>query len=248
MMSLSCILWWLRYRFKPALPHLDSSYWWRDTLIYNPKNFFFRLRYGFDRWARWGIDTYLTDQFLKISYWMGQHTHGRPCDILSDGETHEYTYDDKGECSQADKDYDERALKAWANTIRKIRFSHFYMKFIQEDEFGWMIENREDRKNAFLWARKKYWYVREFITWRWWLQMYTTESLRYDSKMNFSEIDPETMLGSITFTDTDKKTGMVVEDLPLEVKYPHHKLAGELKPQFEEGLNLFRKYYQNLWD
>lgn len=151
-------------------------------------------------------------------------------------------------------EYDEArgnlAFAKWKEIIHKIRFAHFYMQFIQEDEFSWMIDTPQERVYARHWALRKYSYVKEFLTEEFFNTMYDDESLKYESKMHSEPCEDENHegMGQLIFTDLNKETGEVVKDLPFETKYPNYRIMKELKPQFEEGMDLWRKWYQSLWD
>ncbi len=243
----SYFAWWFKCRVQGKFWfHPFSASWWKDAVWYNIKNFFFFIVYKYPRWAQWSIPGHLSDTFLKATAWMlpdGLHSYPGVENVLEDG-IPDFV---DGMPVEYDEERNNKAFAKWKEIIHKMRFAHFYMQFIQEDEFGWMINNVQEREYARRWALKKYAHVKEFLTEEYFNSMYTDESLKYASKM---DMDKEVEGGGhqIIFIDTNKETGEVVKDLPFETKYPHYKMAKEMEPQFKEGMDLWRKWYQSLWD
>jgi hypothetical protein len=232
--------WWTRYRLSLFRPFRG---WWLKERWYDLKNLIHFLKHGITERDTWNIYSMLTTKFLKASHWLAQpgNGHGYPAGL-------------EGSQTVASIDptaYDNDATPSpeflqWKEILHKMRFAHFYIQFIEEDEFSWMINSRKDRKNCYKWARKHYKYLSDFLTWRFFLQMYTNESFKYTTKMLFIE-EPGKDYGEIKFEDSLTATGEVV-DLPIGIKYPHVEIAKKQFPEYEEGMELFKKYYKSLWD
>lgn len=227
--AISYFLWYLKYRIR--LSNIFTKFWWKDR-FYNIKDSFFYLKYKIPKYTIWGISPYISEQILKTLWWMGKETHGYPNDFADLPEI--------------------EASRIWSEIIHKIRFAHFYVNFIIEDPFGWMIESVEDRTNCLTWAKKKFWYAEDFLTAEFFENMFTNESLKYTLNMNFHEkekADPVCPKGTkfITIETIEKATGKVVE-IDSSITHPARKIEQDLLLEYEEGMNLFSKYYQNLWD
>lgn len=237
-MSISYFLWWIKYRGKAVIPRIWSLFWWKNTI----KNYFglrdlvFFIFHGFKAWERWDVYSGVATYFLKISYWMSNNTMGIPSSFLentsSDPEENNLFYNSR--------------KQEWMKIINKIRFSFFYVNFIVNDYFSWMINSNEDKKNCLRWARKKFWYMQEFLTDDWWNSMYTPESFMYTTKLTTDEKDSSTF--TCTVDVIHKNTKEVVNNVPPEIICPHLKLLEDLKDQYIEGLDLFKQYYLDLWD
>ena len=241
---MSFFSWWLNYRFR--VPRFWRPCWWKDAFWYNVRRFFFFIFNRRPLWSDWEVPAYLTDQFLKATAWMEEGIHGYPGDeaMLEDGIPEHIV---EGEY---DETRSNRAFAKWKEIIHKMRFAHFYMSFIEDDKFGWMIDNVGERKHCRQWALRKYPYIKEFLTEEYFNTMYDDESLKYSVEMVFGPPAPGKESSKvITFVERVKATGEVVEGgAPSEVLYPHWRIAKELEPQFNEGMDLFRKWYQALWD
>jgi hypothetical protein len=245
---MSYFSWWYKNRFLGTgmIPRFWNLFWWKNSFWYGIRRFFFFIVNQYPIWAQWEIPSYLSTIFLKATAWMlPDGTSGFPGleRMLEDGIPESSPY-----IKERDDARMEKAVAKWKEIIHKIRFAHFYMEFIQDDQFGWMIHNSKDREYCRRWAIKKYPHVKEFLTEEFFNTMYTDESLRYESNMNFVPLSDGPGGSRIEFTDTLKETGEVIKDLPIETSYPHLKITKDMEPQFNEGMDLFRKWYQALWD
>ena len=187
----------------------------------------------------------MTDIFLKATDWLEEGSHGYPgmLAMLDDGIADDEPYDEA-----RDDPREKLAVAKWKEIIHKIRFAHFYMAFIQEDEFFWMIDDVKDREYARRWALKKYKYVKEFLTEEFFNTMYDDESLKYETKMDMIDV-PGKDYGQIKFHTIYKPTGEDLEErVSSDVTHPQWRIAKELKPQFDEGMELWKRWYQALWD
>jgi len=224
-MNIKYFKWWFKYIFIGS-PILFSSYWFKNTFIYKPREFVFKLIYGIPKEAYWGLSSYISEVYLKGSYHMNKHLSGYPANL--------------SEQEKFDPDTDDSNFEKWKEILQKIRFSHFYYVFIMNESFSWMINNVEQRNFCKDWARKKYFYVAEFLTDEYWETMFTDKSLDYETTMDYNS-------DQVEFITINKITKEVV-DISYDEQYPYNKVIKDMLPKYDEGMELFKKYYLNLWD
>ena len=75
---------------------------------------------------------------------------------------------------------------------------------------------------------------------------YNDASLNFEIKTKFIEAEDKNLL-ELDVKTLDKETKKEVNP-SFEEQFPLAKMQKELLPQYEEGMKLFVKYFQSLWD
>ena len=94
---------------------------------------------------------------------------------------------------------------------------------------------------------RKYPYIRDLLTWDLWCEMFTDFSINLDYDLHSTKLEDGSGLSQVHIDVIDRNTKKVVE-AAIEVTNPRFKVIKDLKPQFDLGMENFKKYYQNLWD
>jgi len=228
--NLSYLKWWFKYR--------PSVFWFsiRDAFKY-PKHSLRNLITFFsndgvrhsDAWSPYSA---LSEKFLRMTKTFRQKVHGYP-GIESDSNCDTYEH--------------------WQDTIKKIRLAHFWIWW-QDNDPAWMIESSEDRKNVYLWLKKKYPFAAEFITPRFLKKWHTDVHLEWNLEIDWNEVEDLTVEGTYYHSDfkfVNKKTGEIfpcVNALDEPEGWGHKEIDQEMEQKYQEGMTLFHKYYRNLWD
>lgn len=221
---------YLKWRWRVRGFHLSRFYFkdiWYDMIDFFKKSL---ISHGISTSEIYNPDYAIAEYALKVLHWMSKGTSGVPSNI----------YDENNE-------NEEESWKKWSEIINRIRFSFFYFLFIQDDRLGYKISKPEDKEFCRKWSCKKYWYVKDFLTKEFFEEAYPDEMFNYDSKIVTEEVKDRTDVVGIKIITFDKRTNQQV-DVSSEVTNSIYKMEIEKRSQYEEGLQLFAKYFGSLWD
>lgn len=228
------IKWYFKYFIKQK--YLHSRFF--SIISEKMYSFFYKINNGFERHDRLAPHYKTSSDFLKLTYWLVPALKeksarvGIPYSIFVDKET------------QKELPFD-KAVELYISVIEKVRFAHFYLLYIEDEQFGYLINDRTERKAAFVHLLKKHPYLKDLMTWKLFLSMYTNESLKYTIKMTSEKMDNGHY--SCDFFTINKKTKEVV-DLPREITNPEEKVAKDLLYKYEEGIKLYFEHYRSFGD
>jgi hypothetical protein len=165
----------------------------------------------------WSMDSALSRKFLIMSYEFGKKTNGYPSNIST--------------------------IEEWQDIISKIRFAHFWV--LQEEIFNaWMIESQEERFYFWIWTRKVYPWCKDFLSWRFFKNMISDEHCDYDISIEkIKEKDED--LYEMKFVYKNRISGRMSNNPPKN--YNSYDFQAECEKKYNDGMELFVKYYRNLW-
>jgi hypothetical protein len=233
MIDIGFIKWWMKNFFYPR--KFFRAYFWKDVYHYGIRSQIHAWTNGGVHFRHyWSPSTVCSEMYLKITRNYIKNCRGTSVDFFKEDPSSNSGFDDSEQGS-----IDARLLQR--KTFRKVRFAHFFTLFIQDDKFSYYINNEEERRYCFLWARKKYWWANDFITWKWWCQMYTDESIHVGTKMTWVKI-PDSENYTLETDTTDRRTGESIDE-NLDAEYPHLVLSRKYQADFEEGMRLYAKHY-----
>jgi len=231
------ILWNIRRIYQDMIPLRD----WRVLF----HRIAFHLKYGFSKLLTWNIPRHLSEEFLKVSYWMEDKIDVYPASL-----SQEFSLKTVYSMISLPLYQDDYApnvyLRLWKSFIYKMRFAHFYLNYIENDNFSHLINSKSDKDYCKKWAKKKYWYLSDFLTDEWWDKFFPEEKIKYEFKWDYIPVDETKEDFMLDFYLMDKKTKEIIKPVPEWYK-TNAKMCKEYSPQYEEGLNLFKKYYLSLW-
>src|SRR5579872_675113 len=138
--NISYLKWWFKHRKGVLWFNIKDAFRYPK---YTLKNFFsFLLNDGVRYSDSWNVYSALSEKFLRMTRRLRQTIQGYP---------------------GIETDPNVDTFEHWQDTIKKIRLAHFWIWWDGVDP-TWMIESAEDRKNAYVWLKRKYPFAAEFIT------------------------------------------------------------------------------------
>lgn len=228
---------WRLKRLKNSLPRLTSHYFWKDIFYYNPKEFIFKLRYGIAKWETWNPDTGIAHHILK-TLWFMRDPQGYPVSLIKEEPYCEIS-------AEVSDDYG----KQWNSIIKTIRFSFFYYLFISDNLLRYEMDSAKEKEYCRTFAKKKYWYVRDFLTKEFFDEMYPDYIFDYDLKMGSKPCEDKKGYSELTIATIRKDTGEEIKDETIKGSLsPERAVAEKYKATYEKGFDYFKKYFRNLWD
>jgi hypothetical protein len=246
-MNFSYLSWVWRYRVWYPISRIRFvSNWAKPSNVrYAVKSFLYPLfNHGVQYFERWDMMHPISERFLRASWHLMHNLNGTPMSMFPE----DYDHMAGGYDEAIDGPISAAASQKWKDTLKEIRFPFFWTIFIDGDPFGWMIETPEDRKNCYLWARKKYPWALDHLNWRFFKTMYPDESIVWKTNMITTPVPDKSGLFSISFSYTNRVTGETKDDLVFKKIHASFDHAQATRERYEKGMELFAKHFQSLWD
>jgi hypothetical protein len=213
------IFWLMQYIWRNIPKSIHAIFFKIKEWVYNVSWY---IKYRITYTATMNVDSETAIFILKGLWWF-RNTKNIPVGLI---------YNEQ---------YDSQLLNKWHNIIRQIRFAFFYYLFILNDFIFYIPFSSKDKEYYKKYIRKKYWYVKDFLTDSYFNYLMPDSIFEYiynKEKNKYIHLPTQTTISRSDYITLFSNS----DNLPV-----YDFIQEPLENYYKKGMELFIQFFEFLW-